>query len=577
MKYFLNFFHRKYHLNYHGIYKNAKILFIFDIFLLTIAFSLFVISSFYYFYKPTIADHVEINFSYSSQEIVSGQDLAIKIDYQNNSDLALSSTVLAIHFPLGFSLDKAKNPQISDKNTIELGDIPAGGNGNLTIIGQIVGNTTEKDHITAILTYKIGNTQKIDQKQAMGLIEYADSQIKSLLTIEKNTFPDKTIPFCIKITNTSEKNIDNIGLILPNLAKTSPAIGGVNSKTPFSLPPNQEITLYGNFEVPKTIGFIPFSYQLTRNQNNQDFIQQTENIQIKVLNPNIIVKLIPQTTYNYLESGETLNVDVAFENISGNNLANQILILQDTNNVLDLSATAKENNIKEDGKNLIIDSNVKKSFENNSQIKSDLFSLRLKLKDNAGAISSSLNIVPIFSAKLFDSEINFSVTNTEINIPITSLLQTEITPRYYTQSGDQVGRGNLPPQIGRPTSYWIYVGIKNGANPLDNFSFTAIPGTNAIATGKQSIAYGYEMNIENKNLSWQKDTVPASTTIGLYFEIEVTPTEKDLGKEMDLLKEIKIEATDKLTGKKYLLNFGPVTNKLFPEDKGSEVDNKVVK
>jgi len=563
-------FFKKYFANrYFGIYKHAKTLFLFDIFLLILAISLLGSGLFFNYWQPSIAKQIEINFSYSSEKIISGQNLEIYVEYKNNSQAEMKNSVLALHLPLGFSLDIAKNPLITDKNTFNLGNIPSGGNGKLAIIGQIIGNTTEKDKITAILTYKIGNSKKIEQRQEMGLIEYTGAEIRSELKIEKSSFPDKTLPFSIKMANLSEKTIDNVGLILPNFAK-------ISSKLPHSLLPNQEIVLTGFFEVPKTIGLVPFSYQITRAQNNLVFVQQEEKIQIEVLSPDIILKIIPQATYTYLESGNIFKIDVSFENLSRNSLQDQILTLQDPNQILNLLATAKINDIKENGKDLIIDKTIRNSFEDNSPIKSDHFTLNFKLKDNAGALSSNLKIVPIFSAKLFGSDINFSITGTEINIPITSLLQTTIFPRYYTRSGDQVGRGPLPPQIDQKTSYWIYADIKNGANPLADFKFVANTSEKAAVTGKQSVSYGNEMTINNTDVIWQKDTVSAFTTIGLYFEVEVTPSAADLGKELELIKEIKIEATDSLTGKKYLLNFGPVTNKLLPEDAGSEVNNKVV-
>ncbi len=441
----------------------------------------------------------------------------------------------------------------------------------MAIIGQIIGNTTEKDKITAILTYKIGSSNKIDQKKEMGLIEYFGAEIKSELSIEKTTFPDKKLPFRIKIANISEKTIDNISLVLPNFAKISPAVaksfGEAQQKTTVSLLPGQEITFNGVFEIQKTIGKVPFSYQITRKQNNRNFTQQKETVQIEVLSPDILLKIIPQTTYAYLESGDNLKVEVVFENLSRNLLQDQILILQDLNQVLDLPATAKENNIKENGQELIIDDIAKTS---------NLFTLNLKLKDNAGALASSLNIVPVFSAKLFNSETNFSSTGNEINIPLVSLLQAEISPRYYTVSGDQIGRGPLPPQVGQTTKYWIYADIKNGANNLADFKFTAKTNAKTLFTGKQSVSYGNEIIFNKDEALWQKETISAFTTIGLYFEAEVTPNQNDLGKELELIKEIKIEATDTLTGKKYLLNLGPVTNKLLPEDKGSEMGNKVI-
>lgn len=150
-------FLKKYFTNkYQGVYRHAKKLFVFDIILLILAVFLFSSAIFWFFWQPSIASKVEINFAYSSEKIVSGEDLDIFITYQNNSKLNLEEAVLSLHLPTGFVLNKAKNDQISESNSIDLGLISPGGNGKITICGQLIGDTTKTDKILAILSYKIG-------------------------------------------------------------------------------------------------------------------------------------------------------------------------------------------------------------------------------------------------------------------------------------------------------------------------------------------------------------------------------------------------------------------------------------
>lgn len=565
-KFLKNHFTKK----YHDIYKHAKKLFIFDIILLILAFSIFGSALFWFFWTPSIASDIELTFAYSSEKIVSGQEIEIHINYKNNSKFDLNDTSLSLHFPDGFLLNKEKNTLITDINSIALERIHSGRSGQITIYGQIIGNVIENDKILAILTYKIGNSSKIDQKKELSLIDYSGSYLKAELEIEKTVFPDKEMPFIIKLANLSEDTIDAISLQLPNFFSISQEI-------PDILLAKQEIALQGIAEIPKTLGQLPFSFSVLREFNGKKFIQQEENLNLNVLSPDISLKLTPQTIYSYLKSGDSLVTEVEFENLSGNVLENQVLVLRDVNNVLDLERTAKLNNLEQNGQDLILDKNFHSVFQNGSKLKSAHFTLTLKLKENAGALSPALDLKAIFSANLFASDLKFSATGDEIEIPITSLLQVEARARYYTKTGDQLGVGFLPPQMNFPIKYWIYINLKNGANELGNFKIIIKPNSKTTFTQKQSVNYGDEMILVNPLSSWQKDVISAFKSFNVYFEVENTPDEKDLGKNIKLIDEIKIEATDLITGKKYEINLGEIDNVLQEDDLGSEFGSAVIR
>lgn len=565
----INFLKHCFEKKYFKIYRHAKTLFIFDIILLTLATFLLISGLFFYFWQPSISKSIELNFSYSSEKIISGQNIDITINYQNNSKTEMSDAVLAVYLPDGFSLNKEKNIQLSPDNTIELGNILAGGNGKITISGEIIGNILESDKILAILTYKIGKTNKTEQRKELGFINYAGSNIKNELFIQNSVFPDKKIPFTIKLTNISQKNIESLTLKLPYFAK-------ISEKNDFSLLAGQELTLTGLAEIPKTLGVLPFSYSISQKQNDKYFIQNFQESSLEILSPTINLKIIPKTNNLYLEQGEIFPIDIVFENLSGNILQNQQLIIYDQNNILDLPATAAKNNISYNEKGLVINSAGRKIFTDGTNLKSEKFDLDLKLKDNAGFISSNLILIPEFSAELFNSNINFTSTGKELNFKISAGISANISARYYTPEGDQLGRGPLPPQAQQNTKYWIYLNIKNGATKLSDFIFSAKTGPSTLPGEKQSVSYGSPMIFNQDSVVWQKEIVDPFTVFGLYFEVSSTPQKNDIGKELILLQNAKIEATDTATGKKILIDLGPIFNKLTNDDKGNEVDNKVI-
>ena len=567
MKHFFKHYFEK---KYFGIYRHAKKLFIIDIFLLILAIFLFGTSLFFLLYKPSIIDKIQINFAYSSQEIISGQDLDISLSFKNNSKVSMEDTWLSLQLPPGFVLNKAKNQQLSDSNTFSLGTILAGNSQKITISGQIVGNVTKNDKILAILSYKIGKTNQTEKKEALDFIKYSGSQIKSELSLQQSAFPDREVPFSIKLANLSQNTISGIHLELPNYAKLS-------QKFPFELKSNEIVTLSGVAKIPKVLGSLPFTYKINREFNNEMFTQESNEVPIKILNPAIGLKIIPETTLSYTRAGDIFPVHLMFDNLSGNLLQNQTLLLRDINGVVDLSATARENGISHNDQGLIIDKNARIIFSDGSSVKSDNFSLYLKIKKDAGFISSDFKSVPEFSAQLFQSEASFYTLGNELNLKIYPQISLVATARYYTKEGDQLGRGPLPPQTNNITKYWIYLDIKNGATPLLNCKITAKTGQETTVGDKQSVSYGPSLSIDKNAVFWNKEKIDAFTTFGLYFEVAVAPTANNIGKNIILLDEIILEAIDPISGKQIKINLGKINNQLQDDDAGRKFGSEVVK
>ncbi len=127
--------------------------------------------------------------------------------------------------------------------------------------------------------------------------------------------------------------------------------------------------------------------------------------------------------------------------------------------------------------------------------------------------------------------------------------------RYYTEEGDQLGLGPLPPKVGEKTTYWIFWSINNNLNDLSDASASAILPANVFWTGKMSVALGeLTYNSARRQINWKVGDVSRYTgeewpKLGVAFEVALTPTSEQIGSEPALLEQIKIFGEDKFTGK----------------------------
>lgn len=126
--------------------------------------------------------------------------------------------------------------------------------------------------------------------------------------------------------------------------------------------------------------------------------------------------------------------------------------------------------------------------------------------------------------------------------------------RYYTQEGDQLGFGPLPPEVGETTRYWIFWSVDNNLNDTGSVSVSAVLPPNVSWTGKMSVTLG-ELNYDStrRTVNWKVGEVEHYSgedwpKQGAAFELALTPTAGQIGSEPTLLNQIKIFGEDKFTG-----------------------------
>jgi len=133
-------------------------------------------------------------------------------------------------------------------------------------------------------------------------------------------------------------------------------------------------------------------------------------------------------------------------------------------------------------------------------------------------------------------------------------LAVRAVARYYTSEGDQLGRGPLPPAVGKETKYWIFWSIENNLNDLSNVSVSALLPPNVFWTENISVSLGeITYNSARRMVTWKIGEVDRYTgedwpTQGVAFELALTPNLEQQGKEAMLLEQAKVFGDDKFTG-----------------------------
>ncbi len=150
--------------------------------------------------------------------------------------------------------------------------------------------------------------------------------------------------------------------------------------------------------------------------------------------------------------------------------------------------------------------------------------------------------------------------------------------RYFTEEGAPIGTGPLPPVAGKTTSYRIFWSVNKTLHPLENLQVTAVlPASVAWGATSSSQAGVLSYNDTTRTVTWSLNRMPEDVdALEASFEIQLTPTEFDVGRFAQLLGESRLSATDQTVSEPVIRALPPLTSDL-QNDEGARSKGVVKK
>lgn len=116
---------------------------------------------------------------------------------------------------------------------------------------------------------------------------------------------------------------------------------------------------------------------------------------------------------------------------------------------------------------------------------------------------------------------------------------------YYNDFGDQIGIGPNPPAIGIPTNYWFKVEINTKEDDMQSINLYSIIPDSVSLTGEKNISDGdFQFIFTNRSLNWKIQSPQRNTSYKMELELSTVPDSANLGKLIDIVKNIKIQSKD---------------------------------
>ena len=564
--------------------------------LLFVALAMLAGSLFFFFWKPGLTDQIDLSISLGEARIKSGEEVRLTINYTNRSKYNLQSVSLGLRLPDGFVINRDKTAKkiFSDESILSsITSIAPGASGQTEIYGSFWDEQNKDIRFVANLSYQPENNPDArsglrperrknnrEQKLASLIANISDSVLVGELFMATSTLPNFPLNFTYTLKNSGAQTIRHV-----SVASNWPgAIVDEDATANFSLSPNETKIITGAIATPKKSGDYSFSLTPTVLINNTAIAQFTSARQFKIFAPEIISSAKLSRHLNYAEPGQNFPINISWENKSDFKLQNMILRLTASlPGIVDWKKTAKENGAKTEENGLFFDSKSRTNLADGNPGSADNFGVTIYLLPNfnfSETENANLEIYPIVSGQIAQlSGQEFSQEGSRLRVPLaTAVSFNEISARYYTSEGDQLGRGPLPPQVGKTTKYWVVVNIANTSNALNEAVLNGSLPAWVEFTGKQSVTIGSPItfNPASRAISWKHNSIPAYSQTGLYFEVSITPQSSQAGQNLTLVNSPNFFATDNFTNKKFNLSQSLINNVLPSGDSGRAFGAQVI-
>jgi hypothetical protein len=153
-----------------------------------------------------------------------------------------------------------------------------------------------------------------------------------------------------------------------------------------------------------------------------------------------------------------------------------------------------------------------------------------------------------------------------VRAPLTTAFELTVAARYFASTGDQIGVGPLPPQVGQSTKFWIQVALKPTSGDLSSVRVHVPLGKNVRVTGRDALPDGGSFSEADGALVWVAPYLPANGQgITASFEVELIPDASQQGTVPQLVGEADASGLDQRTGA-LLESSAPAVDANLPDD-----------
>jgi hypothetical protein len=530
--------HGLYRARYHGKFSRPKHVFALDLGLIALGAAMGAIALYFgVLWKP--AEPVSVKLSAAPTKPLSGGQGVFKLEVTNDGELPMNNAVAAFRFPKGFSFLRSSPPVHRDTESVRLGNIESGTSAAVRIVGTLNGNVGETLKALVTVSYTEGPNGAAKARNAEASFSLSSSAVGAEFDMPESLFSGQSVTGSVRYWNRGNSPADNI-VITPEWPKgfvfsssSLPLKSGRWEIGTLAAGSESKIDFTGTVSGPGDE--IEFGIEAGTRLGNGIVTESSGMKSVTISDPGITIKLDGKSSARL---GETITITASFRNSGSEELTEATLkpVPQDS---IAFSAEPETISIKP-GESGTARFEVK--------LPPALPAALANATDPTFKLSVSLDGVLGNKGKI-------SLQSPALEIRIPSSLALMSVARYWSETGDQLGRGPMPPETGKATRYWIFWNVKNTTGAVTGAQVSATLPSNVSFTGKVSAPFGNapEFDPADRSVTWTVGNVPAwvgktSASVGTAFEIALIPTPDQVGTYPTLVTRQEITGNDSASG-----------------------------
>ncbi len=526
--------------HYEGKFKRPKHVFALDAAL--IALGVIAAATAIYFgliYKPF--DPLPVKLTITPAQPVSGAEVVLNLTVTNLGKDAIDNVTGTLKLPPQLKFKRASLPYKTATGAIDFGSLDAGSEITEHLVADLAGPIGQNIKAAASVSYEISGTGAKGKKGATAHAKIAGSSIGAEFTLPETAISGQEFSGSIAYYNHGNAATENV-VIIPNwpqnfsLTAADPSIKAdawsVGTLAPGS---SGKINFRGIFASGDATADFGLETGIKVGAETLSEIQTSKTLNL--IDPQISVTLNGDRRANL---GDKVSFTATYKNSGDRPITSAAA-----------SATAEPGLTITSVDNLSateIKPGESGSFKINGKIDNKLAS------DDKHPVNPQLLVRAALAGKI-DGEQNISISSSAWTVKIASQLGLTVGARYWSDSGDQLGRGPLPPEVGKTTRYWIFWNVSNTTGAVSNVTITGKLPDNVTYTGKAANPFGDAPLYDpaTRTMTWNVNDVPAwpgvkTDAIGAACEVAFTPTADQRNTYAPLMTNQEITGTDAVTG-----------------------------
>ena len=550
--------------------------------------------NFVFIEKEYVSDDVSLSVV-APESVLVGEELVYKIRYNNPSGVVLENLEIKIVYPDDFIFLDSYPVMDKDNSVWKVARLMPGTDEVLEIKGRVIGEKNRKEILLVSMTWSPENIeaefrreQAIETKVRDIGVNFEPNAPISVMAGQITRIPIKVVEQennYVKSLNLRiglNENIEILGVGTERVEGDTELVKKISDNLWQLVGVGEGLReFFVEFKVIDKLRkeeSIEIGYEINDNEEDYEFL--SEDLIFNVVKNDFNLSLIMNgaTGEQGVNFGDTLNYSLIYSNQGEIDVHEVVLMTVLDGDIIDWSTySSKYGGVVRDGTIIWTykDMPILKSLKSDDEGIID-FSVNVYSLDDIKSKLSKMSKYQVDSYSQFS--LGFSGTSTpheledtksnSVVVKLNSDLNLNEGVRYFNEDNIAVGKGPIPPEVGKTTTYRVYWDLENNLHKLAGLKIkTNLPDYIKWVKGFEPNIGNLRFDASSRDVIWSIGDLPVSEISGIAeFDIDVTPAASDKGKVMVLLTGTTVEALDKETESPISITTSARTSKLDDDE-----------